>query len=80
MRAATKFDRDRLCLQPSCLIVCRGIPGTRCIAFSKAQFCRRGLSHPIACAGHAGAGCARRRAMSDWMSLNFRRDTRPSAI
>jgi hypothetical protein len=45
MRAATKFDRDRLCLQPSCLIVCRGIPGTRCIAFSKAQFCRRGLSH-----------------------------------
>jgi ABC transporter substrate binding protein len=56
---------------------------TRRVAFIKAHFCRRGSSHLTRSpdhAGHAGAGGARSRAMSDRISWNICRGTATSAI
>jgi hypothetical protein len=53
--------------------------GTGRFAFIKAHLRCRCLSHVIRSPGHAGAGGARRRAISDRMSWNICRDTATSA-
>jgi hypothetical protein len=45
----------------------------------KAHLYRRRLSHLVASSGHAGAGAARNRAISDRISANICRGTATSA-
>jgi hypothetical protein len=53
---------------------------TRGLAFIKAHLCRRRLSYLTRSPGHAGAGGARSRAISDRISWNICRGTATSAI
>jgi hypothetical protein len=54
--------------------------GTRRFPVLKTHFYLRGLSHQRSPAGHAGAGGARNRAISDRISPNIWRGTATSAI
>ena len=53
---------------------------TRGLAFIKVHLCRRRLSYLTRSPGHAGAGSARSRAISDSIRWNICRGTATSAI
>jgi len=80
--AATKFQNSlaaNLVTAPKGGLVGLAAPKLVALPLIKAHLYRRRLSHLVTSSGHAGAGGARNRAISDRISANICRGTATSA-